>query len=101
MLGEPCSYVSVVDGDLTCEFALEEPGEYWGDAEAQDAAIAFSFVPAGISVGRQANFCKDFPREPKQIGNAPQCGYDFTCSECSQSFRDHSHFELESGECFG
>jgi hypothetical protein len=102
MLGEKCSCVSVVEGSLTCEFTLEEPiGGYWGDVEAQDAAMELLVDAAGIPEEDRENFCKNFPWHPKQIGGCEGCGYDFACSECGQSFWSHSHGELESGECLG
>lgn len=101
MLGAACSSVSVENGLLTCEFTNSVSDDYWGDADAQDAAVSYSFDEASVPHEDRIHFCKNFPWSPKQIGGQLSCGFDFICSECDKSFRVHTHHELEAEECLG
>ena len=91
----PCPHVSVKKGLLTCRFTrFHLPGQYWGSADEQDKAVERYMRGKGDI----HHFCKRFPWHPSQIGAQDGCGFDFICSKCDESFRDHPIEDLV-GEC--
>jgi len=105
-----CPYVKIEGGLTTCEFSLlgePEEGEYWGDPDKQDEAV----LPysSGASETDRHHFCKRFPWHPRQIGafgdvgrgflEYADCGYDFLCSECGKSFREHPQEDVIEDRC--